>query len=140
MKTPVNGCSGFCKPSTSRGASNDSICPPQKKMSQDDYQEGVREPTCEPHPLRAIVIDMPPRSSWPPFFAFSTACERRMAPAHVPHTGFVFTNSLRGSKTPESRASKAMVVLSANIVFNSRIVKDWVKCTSSRDNQSIASF
>jgi hypothetical protein len=85
-----------------------------KKKSQDDYQEDVRIPTCEPHPLRAIVIDIPPRSSWPPFFAFSTACERRMAPAHVPHTDFVFTNSRRGSKTPESRASNAMVVLSAS--------------------------
>jgi len=35
-----------------------------------------------------------------------------MAPAHVPQTGFDLTNSLSGSRTPERRASNAMVVLS----------------------------
>jgi len=138
MNTPVKGCSGFCRHSTSSGASNDSIY--QKKKKNFGQGKNCQMLTCEPHPLRAIVIDIAPRSSWPPFFAFSTACESRMAPAHVPHTGFVFTKFLRGSSTPDSRASNAMVVLSANGVFDSPIIKYSMKRTSSRDNQSITSL
>lgn len=43
-----------------------------------------------------------------------------MAPAHVPHTGFVLTNSLSGSSTPESRASNAIVVLSIHTGVNEK--------------------
>jgi len=62
------------------------------------------------------VTDMAPSNSCPPFFAPSTACERRIAPAQVPHTGLAFTNSLSGSRTPERRARSAIVVLSVLIV------------------------
>ena len=41
-----------------------------------------------------------------------------MAPAHVPHTGFVLTNSRRGSSNPETRARTAMVVDSARSLIN----------------------
>ena len=73
------------------------------------YQE-IAALTCEPHPFRATVTDTPPKSSWPPFFGFATACASKIAPAHVPHTDFVLTNSRSGSSNPESFASKAMVV------------------------------
>ena len=76
--------------------------------------------TWDPQPFRAIVMDMAPSNSCPPFFAPSTACERRIAPAQVPHTGLVFTNSLSGSRTPERRARSAIVVLSVLIVSNQK--------------------
>jgi hypothetical protein len=57
-----------------------------------------------------MFTDTPPRSSCPPCFAFDTDCESRIAPAHVPHTTFVRTNSRSGSKRPEDRARSAMVV------------------------------
>lgn len=77
---------------------------------QTTFDLGIEENTCEPHPFRATVTDMAESNSCPPFFAFSTDCARRMAPAQVPQMGFVFANSRRGSNTPASRAKRAMVV------------------------------
>ena len=93
MKIPWKGRLDSRRPSTSRGASKDS--------------------TCEPKPFRSMATEMPPRSSWPPFFAFSMERARRIAPAHVPHTGFVFRNSRMGSSRPARRARSAIVVDSA---------------------------
>jgi len=108
MKTPLNGCSDIGSV-ISKGASNDS------SFSKDllDTVRGIGEKiTCEPQPLRAMVIDIPPRSSCPPFFGFSTFLESKIAPAQVPQTGFLVTKSLSGPRRPEIRANKAIVVLS----------------------------
>jgi len=76
------------------------------------------------------VTDMAPSNSCPPFFAPSTACERRIAPAQVPHIGLVFTNSLSGSRTPERRARSAIVVLS---VFSRQIKTSTSRVRSTTD-------
>jgi hypothetical protein len=49
-------------------------------------------------------------SSCPPFFELDTARARSIAPAQVPQTDFVLTNSRSGSINPDRRASSAMVV------------------------------
>lgn len=71
---------------------------------------GNDDVTCDPQPFLIVVTETPPKSSCPPFFGFDTACERSIAPAQVPHTAFVLTNSRRGSINPDRRASSAMVV------------------------------
>jgi hypothetical protein len=110
MNMPWNGRFASRRPSTSKGASNDSTCigPMRCVLAKIDAL-----PTCEPQPFRAILTATPPRTSWPPFFAFSTADESRIAPAHVPHTGFFLRNCAMGSSSPASRASSAIVVDSA---------------------------
>jgi hypothetical protein len=72
------------------------------------FSEGIL--TCDPQPFRAIVTEIPPNNSWPPFLVFSTACANKIAPAHVPHAGFFFTKVRSGSKRPESLANNAIVV------------------------------
>ena len=96
--------------------------------------------TCEPHPFRAMVMDIPPSSSWPPFFAFSTAWDSRIAPAPVPQTGLTLTNSFNGSESPARRASSAMVVLSARRDLRSAMHENLCLdiITSSRNDQGIA--
>ena len=106
MKTPLNGRSEIA---ISNGASNDSSYSRILLNTIHGFGERI---TCEPQPLRAMVIDIPPRSSCPPFFEFSTFWESRIAPAQVPQTGFLFTKSLNGPRRPEMRANKAIVVLS----------------------------
>jgi hypothetical protein len=76
---------------------------------------GNDDVTCDPQPFLIVVTETPPKSSCPPFFGFDTACERSIAPAQVPHTAFVLTNSRRGSINPDRRASSAMVVDSGGI-------------------------
>lgn len=90
MNMPVKGLLESRRPSTSKGASKDS--------------------TCEPQPFLSTVIDIPPNNSCPPFLALTTACASRIAPAQVPHTGLRVMNSRRGSRRPERRARKAIVV------------------------------
>lgn len=46
-----------------------------------------------------------------------------MAPAQVPHVGFVFTNSLKGSNKPEIRANIAIVVDSPPGMINASHVE-----------------
>lgn len=90
MKIPWKGRLASRRPSTSSGASKDS--------------------TWDPKPLRSMATEMPPSSSWPPFFAPSIVRARRIAPAQVPQMGFVFRNSRIGSSSPAKRARSAIVV------------------------------
>jgi len=55
-------------------------------------------------------MDIPPKSSCPPFFVLVTAFAIRIAPAHVPQTGFAFTKFRKGSNSPDNRARSAIVV------------------------------
>lgn len=83
------------------------------KVNFESCEHTLALQTCEPQPLRAIVRVIPPRSSCPPCFGFSTACAKRMAPAQVPHIGFVLVYSLSGCKSPARFAKRAIVVDSA---------------------------
>lgn len=112
MKTPGYGRFDSRKPSTMSGASNDSTCSQREADPLTVIQDTH---TCEPQPLRIVVMSTPPRSSWPPFFTPSAACESKIAPAHVPHTGLFCTNSRSGSVRPASRASRAIVVDSIHV-------------------------
>lgn len=111
MKTPVKDRSGSLRPETSSWASKDSTYEfTTPSMRTAVIISNAHKLTCDPQPLRAIEMLIPPNSSWPPFFAFSTFRESRIAPAQVPHTGFRVRNSLRGSSNPDKRARSAMVV------------------------------
>lgn len=93
--------------------------------------------TCGPQPLRATVRVIPLNSSCPPFFGFSTACARRIAPAQVPQIGFVLVNSLSGCRSPASLARRAIVVDSA--ACKKRVHQpDNMALASTWDDQAIA--
>jgi len=109
MNIPTKGLSGSRRPSTASGASNDSTYTQNKTIAPKTYNT-YEIPTCDPQPFLSVVIDTPSSTSCPPFFVFNTSLESRIAPAHVPQTGFRDTNSLRGSNKPARRASSAIVV------------------------------
>jgi len=113
MKMPVNGRSASRRSCVFSAASKDSAYTPSLSVTFGIDQVLGSKRTCDPQPLRAIVIETPPNNSWPPFFAPLTPCASRMAPAQVPQTGLVFKNFLRGSMSPARRANKAIVVDSA---------------------------
>ena len=120
IKIPLKGILASRRPLTSSGASKDStyVCACCKKVNtlssllaqQKGGGGGNDDVTCDPQPFLIVVTETPPKSSCPPFFGFDTACESSIAPAQVPHTAFVLTNSRRGSINPDRRASNAMVV------------------------------
>jgi hypothetical protein len=76
------------------------------------------------------LTETPPRSSCPPFFGLDTARARSIAPAQVPQTDFVLTNSRSGSINPDRRASSAMVVDSGEMC-----VGGWVSACGSAHTQ-----
>lgn len=117
MNTPVKGIFESRSPSISSGASNDSTYnhPHMNSslLTHNPNSNSKKTPTCDPHPFLATDTLIPPSTSCPPFFGFETCSARRIAPAQVPHTVFVWTKVLRGVRRLESLARRAMVVDSA---------------------------
>lgn len=110
INTPTKGRPASRIPSMSSSASNDSIYETRDPFGDRSRRTRAKQRTWDPHPLRPILMSIPPIPSCPPFFVPITSRDRRIAPAQVPQTGRDCTNSLNGSSNPFSFARSAIVV------------------------------
>jgi hypothetical protein len=121
MNTPVNG---FVS------------CPPAPMSS---VSGASKLSTWLPNPFRSMSTSSAPSSSCPPRFEPAAERESRMAPAHVPHTGFTRRNAWIGSCKLERRMRSAIVVDSRGIAVRTNKGETWpCKRTSTGDDKGVA--
>ena len=89
-----------------KGADEDGVERPLGRREHRQAELDSNESTCRPKALRSTVISITPNRGW----SRRASLERKMAPAHVPHTACCAAKRRRGSINPKVVASLPMVV------------------------------